>query len=140
MTTDEFPEVTAIARDRRLEVAAWALLITQIVHGFTPAHTHAESLFGPIVGLALVAATVAAIVGIRRGHPWSRMLTGATGLVVAVGFVLYHAVPFESPVTHPYMGKPVGAPAWISVVLTVGAGCWAGYQGLGRARHERSSA
>jgi hypothetical protein len=75
---------------------------------------------------------MAAVIGIRTGKPWAASLTGWTGLTVAVGFVLYHAVPFHSAVTNPYVGEPVGAPAWISVALAVAAGVWAAVEGLGR--------
>ena len=115
---------------RRIEAAAWALLVTQVVHGFTPAETEAEGYVGLVGGLVLLVATMAAIVGLRSGRSWARPLAGGTGLAVAVGFVLYHAVPFHSPLTNPYLGEPVGAPAWISVGLAVAAGAWAASEGL----------
>jgi hypothetical protein len=60
------------------------------------------------------------------------VVTGWTGVTVAVGFVLYHAVPFKSPMTNPYLGEPVGAAAWISVALAVAAGAWAAYEAFAR--------
>jgi drug/metabolite transporter (DMT)-like permease len=127
----------------RLEASAWALLALQVVHGFTPADTEAEGYVGLVGGLALLLATMVAIAGIRRGRAWAPSLTGITGAVVAVGFVLYHALPFKSPVTNPYFGEPVGAPAWISVALCIAAGAWAVYEGLvvprARERAERRS-
>lgn len=109
---------------RRLEVAAWLLLVTQVVHGFVPADTEAEGYVGLVGGLVLLVATMAAIFGLRTGRAWGAPLAGWTGLVVAVGFVAYHAVPVRSPVTNPYLGEPVGAPAWISVAAAVAAGAW----------------
>ena len=119
---------------RRLQAAAWALLVLQVVHGLTPADTEAEGYVGAVGGLLLLVATMAAIVGIRSRRPWGAPLAGWTGLVVAVGFVLYHAMPFSSPVTNPYLGEPVGAPAWISVALCVAAGAWAAYEGFTASR------
>lgn len=116
----------------RLERSAWALVILQVVHGFTPAETEAEGYVGAVGGLALLVASLAAVYGIRTGKLWAAPLTGWTGLTVAVGFVLYHAVPFHSSFTNPYVGEPVGPPAWISVALAVAAGAWAAYEGLGR--------
>jgi len=116
----------------RLELSAWALAVFQVVHGFTPADTEAEGYVGLVGGLALLVASLAAVYGVRTGKPWAPALTGWTGLTVAVGFVLYHAVPFHSAVTNPYLGEPVGAPAWISVALAVAAGAWAAFEGLGR--------
>lgn len=115
---------------KRLEASAWALLVLQVVHGFTPAETEAEGYVGAVGGLALLLATMVAIIGLRRGRPWAGTLTGWTGAVVAVGFVLYHALPFSTSVTNPYLGEPVGAPAWISVGLCIAAGAWAAYEGL----------
>ena len=114
---------------RRAELAAWALLVTQVAHGFTPAETEAEGYAGAVGGLILLVATMAAIFGLRSARPWGAPLTVWTGGAVAIGFVLYHAVPVSSPVTNPYVGEPVGAPAWISVALAVAAGAWAAYEG-----------
>jgi hypothetical protein len=116
-----------------VERAGWALVIVQVVHGFTPAETEAEGYVGLVGGLILLLAAMAAVVGFRTGKRWAAPLTGWTGLAIAVGFTLYHAVPFHSPLTNPYLGEPVGAPAWISVALAVAAGGWAAYEGLVRA-------
>ena len=114
------------------EKAAWALVIVQVVHGLTPAETEAEGYLGLVGGLALLVAAMVAVVGFRTGRLWATPLTGWTGLIIAVGFTLYHAVPFHSPVTNPYFGEPVGAVAWVSVGLAVGAGAWAAWEGLVR--------
>jgi hypothetical protein len=117
----------------RLDVAAWALFGTQLVHGLTPAETSSEGYVGTVVGGLLLIASAVAIYALRAGLPWAARLTGITGLVVAVGFVAYHATPLKSPVTNPYIGEPAGVPAWISVALSVAAGAWAAYEGLTRA-------
>lgn len=117
----------------RLDVAAWALFATQLIHGLTPADTSSEGYVGAVVGGLLLIGSAVAIYAIRAGLPWAARLTGVTGLVVAVGFVAYHATPLKSPVTNPYIGEPAGAPAWISVALSVAAGAWAAYEGLTRA-------
>ena len=118
----------------RIEAAAWALLVLQVAHGFTPADTESEGSMGLVGGLLLLIATMAAIYGLRTGRSWGASLAGWTGAGVAVGFVLYHAMPFKSPVTNPYLGEPVGAAAWISVALAVAAGVWAAYEVFGRTR------
>jgi hypothetical protein len=117
---------------RRLEAAGWALLVLQVVHGLTPADTEAEGYVGAVGGLLLLVATMVGVHGARSGRRWAAALTGWTGLIVAVGFVLYHAVPFSSPMTNPYLGEPVGAAAWVSVALCIIAGAWAAYVGLAR--------
>ena len=111
--------------DRRLSLAAWLLVVTQLVHGVTPAHTGEHTIVGPAVGLVLLATSIVAIVGFRSARSWARPLLGWTGVVVVVGFVLYHALPISSLATNPYYGKSVPVAAWISVGLTIAAGLWA---------------
>jgi hypothetical protein len=113
-----------------VERAAWALVAAQTIHGATPADTDAEGYVGLVVGALLLVASIAGAVGIRRRRPWAARVTGWTGLAVAVGFVLYHALPFHSPVTNPYLGEGVGVAAWVSVGLAVAAGAWAAYEAL----------
>jgi hypothetical protein len=122
--------MTAMTRttDRRVEPAAWALLVAQVVHGLTPSGTDAEGYAGLVGGLVLLVATMAAILGLRHGRPWGRTLLFGAGLAVAIGFVLYHATPVNSPVTNPYIGEPAGPAAWITVALSIAAGLWASYE------------
>jgi hypothetical protein len=114
--------------DRRFELSAWALLVTQVIHGLTPADTEAEGYMGLVGGLILLIATMAAILGFRRAKPWARRLLFVTGLTVAAGFVAYHATPVTSPITNPYIGEPAGLPAWTTVILTIAAALWASYE------------
>ncbi len=121
----------AEARDTMLWPTV-ALAVTQIVHGGTPVdenHPESESWVGLIGGALLLLLSVVALVAIIQRRPYGRPLAAWTGLVVAVGFIAYHAVPWTSAVTNPYLGEPVGAPAWISVALAVGAGFWTAYTG-----------
>ena len=110
---------------RNARAAAWTLLAAQVTHGFIPAKTHTHSVVGPIVGLAFLVATIVAIVGIYRRSAFAMGLLRRTGLAVAFGFVLYHALPWKTPMTRPYIGEPVGAPAWLGVAIAVSAGVWA---------------
>lgn len=124
----------------RLDLAAWALFAAQLVHGLTPADTASEGWTGTVVGGALLVASAVAIFALRAGTPWAARLAGTTGVAVAVGFVAYHATPVRSPVTNPYLGEPVGWPAWASVVLAVAAAGWAAAEsGVLRSRTARPS-
>lgn len=118
-----------------LQWSTLALIATQVVHALTPAETASEGWVGAVGGALLLTSAGVALVAVRTGRPWGPLVTGWTGLLVAAGFTVYHALPFRSAVTNPYLGEPVGAPAWISVVLAVGAGTWAAYEGLVRSRH-----
>lgn len=108
------------------------LLVTQVVHGAVPVDENkveSESSVGFYVGLLLLALTAAAIVGIVQRRPYGRPLAAWTGVAVAAGFVAYHAVPWTSVVTNPYLGQPVGVPAWLSVIAAVAAGVWCALEG-----------
>jgi len=125
---------------------AVALTVSQVVHAAVPVDENkaeSESLVGPVVGLVLLGLSVAAVVGLVQRRPYGRPLAAWTGLVVAVGFVAYHAVPWTSVATNPYLGEPVGAPAWLSVAATVAAGLWCAYEGrtdlAGRRRRARAA-
>ena len=39
------------------------------------------------------------------------------------------ATPVRSAVTNPYLGEPVGVPAWIGVAIAVGSGARAWWEG-----------
>lgn len=127
------------ARDSMLWPAV-ALTVAQVVHGAVPvdeAKTESESWVGLGGGLALLVLSVVAVVGLLQRRPYGRLLAAWTGLVVAVGFVAYHAVPWHSPLTNPYLGEPVGVPAWLSVLAAVAAGAWCALEG--RAELRRAS-
>lgn len=106
----------------RLGAAVWALLVTQLVHGFTPADTSSEGWFGAAVGAILLVGTAVATVGLRArstsapdwpGSPvrWWHWASSPTT-----------PRPLHSPVANPYVDEPIGTPAWISVALAVAAG------------------
>ena len=92
----------------RERAAAWALIAAQIVHGIVPAPTSEHSAVGPIAGVLLLALSLAAVIGLVRGKHSAHALLGWTGFSVAVGFVLYHALPWHTPFTRPYVGEAVG--------------------------------
>jgi hypothetical protein len=115
----------------RLIALAAALLAIQVIHAAIPAETDAEGYVGLVVGLVFVVASITALVGLVQGKPWAPKLLGVTGLAVAVGFVLYHALPFHSPATNPYFGEDkIGLAQWTPVVLCVAIGAWAAWETL----------
>jgi hypothetical protein len=121
----------ATKRDGMLWPAV-ALVVTQVVHGAVPVddnHPENEGLTGLVVGGILLLLSVAAVVGILQRRPYGRPMAAWTGLAVAVGFVAYHAVPWTSVVSNPYLGVPTGPAAWATVFLSVGAGAWCAVEG-----------
>ncbi|MBA3653923.1 MAG: hypothetical protein H0W70_06985 [Actinobacteria bacterium] len=118
----------------RLTAAAVALLVVQVVHGAIPARTSSEGYVGAVAGALLILASIGGVVGAVRGRSWAVPVVGVTGAVVAVGFVLYHALPWHSPVTNPYFGEDkIGALQWTSVILAVAIGAWAAFEARRRA-------
>ncbi len=127
-------------RESRLQAAAIALIAIQVIHAAIPAETSSEGYFGLIVGAIALASSIAALVGIRSGRPWAVPLLGLTGISIAVGFLLYHALPIHSPVTNPYVDEPkIGALQWAPVVAAIGIGLWAAWESY-RARTPKLAA
>ena len=124
---------------------AGALVVTQVLHVLAPIDAdkpESESWLGlPVGGLLLLMSTVA-LVGIVQDRSYGRPIAAWSGLAVALGFIAYHAVPWSSAISNPYLGEPVGPWAWGSVILAVGAGFWCAWVGRGELRRttERSTA
>ncbi len=77
------------------------------------------------MGLLLLLSAAAATLGAARGSGWARPLLRCTGWAVAVGFLLYHAVPVTSVLTFPYWGRSdVGPAQWLPVLAAIAAGIW----------------
>jgi hypothetical protein len=116
-------------RDSRLLRAAAALIGIQVIHAAIPAKTSAEGYFGLVLGAIALAASVAAFFGLRNRKTWARPLLGLTGLSIAVGFLLYHALPIHSALTNPYVGEPaVGALQWAPVIAAIAIGLWSAWE------------
>ena len=117
-------------RNRLVAIAA-ALTAIQVIHAAIPAETDAEGYVGLVVGALFVIASITALVGLVQDKAWAPRLLGLTGLAVAVGFVLYHALPFHTPATNPYFGEDkIGLLQWTPVVLCVAIGFWAAWETL----------
>ena len=114
---------------KRLYWASVALVLIQVIHGAIPAETDAEGYFGLLAGLVALIAGLAAIYGLRLGRSWARPIAGTTGLGVAVGFLLYHALPITSSFTNPYWDEPkIGALQWAPVFACIAIGLWTAYE------------
>lgn len=113
----------------RLIAAASALLAIQVIHGAIPAETDAEGYVGLVAGAVGFVASITALVGMVKGRSWARTLLGTTGLSIAVGFLLYHALPITSPATNPYFGQDeIGLVQWAPVIAAIAIGLWAAWE------------
>jgi hypothetical protein len=120
--------------DQQRDGMVWpaaALVVTQVVHAATPTkgEVDSEGPLGLIFGLIFLGCSVAALVGLIQHRPYGRPLAARIGLVVSVGFIAYHAVPWHGWFTNPYFGEPVGPKAWATVVVSVASGFWCAYEG-----------
>ncbi len=112
----------------RLAAAAAALLLIQVVHGAIPAETSSEGYVGAVTGALLIVASIVGLVGAVRNRNWAAPLIGITGAFVAIGFLLYHGLPWHSPVSNPYFGEDkIGALQWTPVILAIAIGAWAAW-------------
>jgi hypothetical protein len=116
-------------RASRIVPVTAALIAIQVIHAAIPAKTDAEGYTGLILGIVALIASIVALVGLRQGRSWARSLSGLTGVSVAVGFVLYHALPIHSYFTNPYFGTDnIGILQWTPVVFAVAIGLWCGWE------------
>jgi hypothetical protein len=103
--------------DRLLWLSIAAVYAFQALHMVIPAdaiggrYSWTATL---VVGL-LEAGLLVACSGLVRGAPWARPLAAWTAGLTGLVFLLYHGLPFDSPVTNPYPGE-VGITPWIPVV------------------------
>jgi len=111
--------------------SAAALVIAQVVHGFIPSGVDEDngSLVGPIVGLVFLVLSLVVLYGAILDRAWAPRLAIATGGAVAIGFVLYHAVPAKTAFSNPYPGHGASAAGYFGVALAVAAAAWCAWDG-----------
>jgi len=98
----------------------------QVAHAAVPGPSEVTgSLLGPIVGLGLLISSIAALVGAAQGREWTRPVLRTTGAIVAVGFLLYHAIPVKTPLNYPYWGDATANVwQWTPVLAAMAIGAW----------------
>jgi len=111
---------------KSLVVGAGALVAVQVAHAAVPGPSEVSgSVLGPVVGLGLLIASVAALVAAAQGREWARSVLRATGATVAVGFLLYHAIPVKTPLNYPYWGRATASVwQWAPVLAAIAVGAW----------------
>lgn len=113
----------------RLIWGAAALIAIQVIHGAIPAETESDTVVGFYTGILLLVASITALVGLVRRSGWAPPLLGITGAVVAVGFLLYHALPIRGPLTNPYVGEDqIGLAQWAPVIVAMAIGAWCAWE------------
>jgi hypothetical protein len=126
--------------------AAWTLLAAQLAHlvvsivSAPPEEdvVAGEGVVGAPLGLLAIVANVVVLVGLRRRRSWAPTLAAVNGFGVAVGFLVYHGLPFHSWATNPYWDA-ADAVDWLGVAVCVVAGAWCAWAGWPRARRLRAA-
>ena len=128
-------------RRRTLLVALLALVLVQLAHlldvfRYSDDAKATSLLFERQGQFGLIAAVVAFIAVLRRER-FARELAGAAGVIVAVGFTLYHGIPFDLGVNNPYWGPDADADLirWLTVLAAIAVGIWTARVALGTKVH-----
>ena len=100
--------MTTAERTQQLVVALGALVVLQSLHLLDELRTEEDragwlALVSPQAWLGIGGA-VLALVAVRRGLAWGRPVAIATAVLVGVGFLLTHGVPWAAGLTEPYWG------------------------------------
>ncbi len=119
---------------RALVLPAGLLAAAQVWHAVTPTPEVRDaagkivdegSYVGLVGGLLLLLGSIVISIAARREVSWVRPLSIAVGLGVSVGFLMYHATAFHSPLTNPYIGtEGIGFVQWLPVFVCMGIGGW----------------
>ena len=113
----------------RLALAAGLLFAAQIAHLVEvivagPVGIEGEGGIGEPLGLLGLIGAGAAAIAARSHRRYAIPLALASGVGVAVGFLLYHGAPIHSQLTNTYWGRGTVLD-WAVVLLCVAAGAWA---------------
>lgn len=108
-------------RVRPLVLALGGLAVLQTLHLLDSLRTDDTTSFPGVLlspqGVAGIGGTVLALVLVARGHAWGRPLALTAGVLVALGFVVVHGLPFASDATEPYWGDgSADALQWLGVL------------------------
>jgi hypothetical protein len=106
--------------------AAGSLIAVQVIHAALPPEAvDSERSVAPVLAAVAVVGSASALFGVLRRRDWGRRLLGRVGLLVAVGVLLYHALPIRSPVTDPYFGEEsIGLAHWLPAIGSIVIGLW----------------
>ena len=112
----------------RLLVALAALAVVQLAHLLDVLRYAEDAEFPSVLGdpLALtgIGMALAAFVAVLRGWRLARELAIAAGAGVAIGFTLYHGIPFDIGVNNPYWGADADSDLirWLTVLAAIAVG------------------
>jgi hypothetical protein len=118
---------TTAERTQRLLVALGALVLFQALHLLDELRTEEDrtglmALVSP-QAIAGIGGAVLALIAVRRGLAWGRPTAIATAVLVGLGFLLTHGMPWSAGLTEPYWGDGSADIAQWAGVIGVWASC-----------------
>jgi hypothetical protein len=117
-------------RRRTLLVALLALVLVEGAHLLDVFRysddANVSSLLFERQGQFGVIAAVIAFIAVLRQERFARELAVAAGAIVAVGFTIYHGIPFDLGINNPYWGPDGDADLirWLTVLAAIAVGIW----------------
>jgi hypothetical protein len=117
-------------RRRTLLFALLALVLVQCAHLLDVFRysddAKVSSLLFERQGQFGVIAAVIAFIAVLRQERFARELAVAAGAIVAVGFTIYHGIPFDLGINNPYWGPDGDADLirWLTVLAAIAVGIW----------------
>jgi hypothetical protein len=116
----------ATRRRTQLLVALVALALVQVAHivdelRWSSTATFPSVLFGERNGQLGIVLALVGFLAVATRLEYAPQLAAVAGGVVAVGFVLYHGIPFDLAVNNPYWGPSGHADAirWLTVLTAI---------------------
>ncbi len=128
-----------------LLVALLALALVQLAHlldVFRYAdHARWSSVLLDRPALFGIGAAAVAFIAVSRRERFARQLAAGAGGIVAVGFTLYHGIPFDLGVNNPYWGPDADADLvrWLTVLAAIAVGGWTVWLALGTGKRGRAA-
>jgi hypothetical protein len=115
---------------RRLLAALLLLALVQLAHLLDGLRYAKDAEFPSVLNdpaaIFGVALSLVAFVAVARRDKIARGLAMLAGAAVAVGFVLYHGIPFRLRRNNPYWGPDGHADLirWLTVLAAIAVGVW----------------
>lgn len=119
---------------RKLLIGTAALAIVQFAHLLDVLRYGDDATFPAVLldplGVFGVGVAAAAFVAVAAELEVGRTLALVAGATVALGFTLYHGIPFDLGVNNPYWdasGSQADAIQWLTVIGAISIGAWIAY-------------
>jgi hypothetical protein len=133
--------------DKKLLIGTAALALIQLAHLLDVLRYGEDATFPGVLldplGLFGVGIATAAFAAVLTRPVTGRAFAVAAGGAVALGFTLYHGIPFDLGVNNPYWntsGSQADAIQWLTVIGAIAIGTWTAYTAWQPAKRTKTPA